>query len=263
MPVDAPVLGSAQLARLSGSRLGRVLQFGETTSTNTVAAEMAREGAPEGLVVVADHQSAGRGRLDRRWEAPPGTSLLVSVLLRPTESGLPAARRYLAGAAVSLAVAEAAGGASGRPLQLKWPNDVVAPWEAPCGWAKVAGVLAEAGPGWLVVGVGVNVAWAPPGLPATCLEALAGRPVPRGEVLVDLLLALDRLYGRWDEVAGLYRRRCASLGRRVLVERPGHPSLEATAVDVDDEGCLQVALDDGTLERVCSADVTHARLAPG
>jgi BirA family biotin operon repressor/biotin-[acetyl-CoA-carboxylase] ligase len=307
--VDATVASDEQLARLPGRRFGRVVQLAETTSTNAVLTVEAQGGAPEGLVVVADHQTAGRGRFDRRWESPPGTSLLLSLLARPPIAELPPARRHLAVAAVSLSVVEAARTVAGVELVLKWPNDVIS-LGPPRPDSKVAGVLAEtapaadrpaaaaAGPA-IVIGVGINVGWAPEGVSATCLDRLAGHPVDRGELLIELLCALDRLYGRWDEVARLYRRYCATLGRQVTVSfatpisgppafagSPGTPlsgspaasgphagrapDLHGKAVDVDGDGRLVVEIEDGLgptpsdrgrRVAVAAGDVTHATVA--
>jgi BirA family biotin operon repressor/biotin-[acetyl-CoA-carboxylase] ligase len=281
-----PVLSDLQLARLVGSRFAQVAQLAETTSTNSVLVGKADGGAREGMVLVADHQTAGRGRFDRRWESPPGKSLLFSVLLRPSGDELPPARRHLAVAAVSLALVEAAREVAKVDVQLKWPNDlIVANGPASEGTAgegttsegtagagisgdrKVAGVLAEAtSDGAIVVGAGVNVAWAPEplkgsGAPlATCLEAVAGRPVARGEVLVSALLALDRLYGDWDLVSGLYRQTCSTVGRSVTVSFAGHqPDLVGTAIAVDEDGRLVVRDLDGGVVSVAAGDVTHAR----
>ena len=264
------ILDDSRLARLSGSRFGHVVQLGETTSTNSVLADEARRGAPEGLVVVADYQRAGRGRFERRWESPPGASLMFSVLMAPALADLPAGRRHLAVAALSLAVAEGAMSTAGVRLSLKWPNDLVC-----AAGRKVAGLLAETtagpdGPG-IVVGAGLNVAWAPGGVAATSLEALAGSPVERGEVLVSTLLALDRLYGHWDLVAARYRESCATLGREVTVQlaspllAPGAPApadICGTAVDLDADGRLVVRTGAGALVRVAAGDVTHATAVP-
>ena len=172
----------------------------------TRCARRAAAGAPAGVVVVADYQSAGRGRFDRRWESPPGKSLLFSVLLRPGEQGCPVSRpprrsaprgrRRLAGAGRGgqgrgrsrgpAQVAERPGGRTTANWRASWPS--------------------RRADGSLVVGAGVNVDWAPgqgrdvPRAPA------AGRPVDRGELLVETLLGLDRLYGRWDQVSERYRR---------------------------------------------------------
>jgi BirA family biotin operon repressor/biotin-[acetyl-CoA-carboxylase] ligase len=269
-PVPAiPFVGHDQLARLAGSRFAQVVQLEETTSTNSVLVGNAEGGAPEGMVVVADFQTAGRGRFERRWESPPGKSLLFSVLLRPSREELPPARRHLAVAAVSLALVEAARDVANVAVQLKWPNDLIVR-DAPAGDKKVAGVLAEATSGGaIVVGAGVNVAWAPAPAPAplersgaplaTCLEAVAGRPVQRGELLVSTLLALDRLYGHWDLVSRLYRENCSTVGRRVTVSFAGHqPDLVGTAIAVDEDGRLVVRDLQGGTVAVAAGDVTHA-----
>jgi len=224
------------------------------------------------MVVVADYQTAGRGRFERRWESPRGKSLLFSVLLRPSREELPPARRHLAVAAVSLALVEAARDVANVAVQLKWPNDLIVPdgtaANRTAGDEKVAGVLAEAtSDGAIVVGAGVNVAWAPAPAPlegsgapaATCLDAVAGRPVQRGELLVSALLALDRLYGHWDLVSRLYRENCSTVGRRVTVSFAGHqPDLVGTAIAVDEDGRLVVRDLQGGTVPVAAGDVTHA-----
>ena len=254
-PGAGPVLDNAQLARLRPTLFGEVVQFAETTSTNSELIERASTGAGPGLVAIADYQTAGRGRFDRRWESPPGKSLLFSVLLRPSEPELPAPRRHLAVAAVSLALVDGAKAVSGAEVQLKWPNDLVV------GDLKLAGVLAEsASNGWLVVGAGVNVDWAPDGLPVTYLSAACGRPVDRGELLVETLLALDRLYGHWDLVSRRYRTACATVGRDVTVQLADTaPPLRGRAVAVDEQGRLVVRAGDGSQVTVAAGDVTHVR----
>jgi BirA family biotin operon repressor/biotin-[acetyl-CoA-carboxylase] ligase len=222
------------------------------------------------MVLVADYQTAGRGRFERRWESPRGKSLLFSVLLRPSREELPAARRHLAVAAVSLALVEAARDVANVAVQLKWPNDLIVrngtAANRTAGDKKVAGVLAEAtSDGAVVVGAGVNVAWAPAplersGAPAaTCLDAVAGRPVQRDELLVSALLALDRLYGHWDLVSRLYRETCSTVGRKVTVSFAGHqPDIVGTAIAVDEEGRLVVRDLQGGTVPVAAGDVTHA-----
>lgn len=254
------LVDDAGLSRLATSRFGRLVQLSVTASTNAVASARAAAGEPEGLVVVADYQSAGRGRFDRRWESPPGTSLLFSVLMRPTVDELPSPRRHLAVAALSLAIVDAAAAVAHLDLQLKWPNDVVH------GDAKVAGILAEttppagSGPGAVVVGAGVNVAWAPAELGATSLQALARRQLDRAALLVATLGALDALYGRWGHVAERYRAECATVGRYVAVKRGGDMTdLEGLAVGVSDEGHLLVQVPEGGTETVAAGDVLHTR----
>lgn len=256
MRIDGRVL--AELA--SSTRFDRVQVLAEAGSTNTVVASAARAGAREGLVVVADHQSAGRGRLGRRWDAPAGTSLLVSLLLRP--EGLAPDRLHLATALVALSAREAAIALAGVDIALKWPNDLLV------GDSKLAGVLAEAvastgraEPDAVVVGVGVNVGWAPPG--AASLEEAAGRPIGRADLLAGLLHAVERRYGDWDAVAAEHAGACATVGRRVSIEMVGGGARSGLATGVDTAGRLVVAWDGGEVGVVGAGDVTHLRPAGG
>lgn len=277
--------GERARAALAGGRFADVRWVGETGSTNADALALARAGAPEGIVVVADHQTAGRGRRDRAWAAPPGGSLLVSVLLRP-RAPVAGAVTMAAGVAMAAAVEEVAEVAA----RVKWPNDLVVPTAD--GDRKLAGILAEAD--WpagatisggyrapapyeravVVVGVGVNVAWpadvsGAPGLAALAETATAlswlGADVDR----VDLLVAFLRgLAGRYDDLAAAgpgalvaeWRRRSATLGRRVRIDL-GADDLEGTAVDVTPEGHLVVEADTGGRRTVAVGDVVHLRPA--
>ena len=237
----------ARLA-LAGTRFTDVRHVASIGSTNASVAALARAGAPEGLVMVADHQTDGRGRRGRAWEAPPGSSLLLSVLLRPS-----AAEAHLAAMATGLAAAEACAGLAGAAVSLKWPNDIVA------GPGKLGGVLAEIVAGTVVVGLGLNVAWDSP-LPAGAvdLRSLSGRVVDREQLLVRLLEALeDRLRRPGHEVMAEYRSRCATVGRAVRLEL-GAETVTGTAVAVDDHGRLVVDTAQG--QRVVTAgDVVHLR----
>ncbi len=242
-----------------------VRHLASVDSTNTYLLAEARRGAAEGLVVVADHQTAGRGRLGRRWEAPPGTALLASVLLRPV---LDPERLHLCTGMVALAMADACATVAGVAPDLKWPNDLLV------GEAKVAGILAESDPGApggppgsvaVVVGVGCNVTWPGPfGSGGTSLEAAAGHRVDRTALLGSLLAGLgDRLPSiRSDaarsDLAGELRRRCVTLGAEVRVELARGALLAGTAVDLTDAGALVVETDDGRQE-VAAADVVHLR----
>ena len=230
------------LARLpAGCRFSEIRCLAEAPSTNLVALEAAEVGAPEGLVVIADFQTAGRGRLDRRWEAPAGTALLLSALLRPLD--LPPARRYLVLAATGLAAREACG-RLGSPLpDLKWPNDLMV------GDRKLAGIIAEALGDAVVVGVGCNVSSAPSG--AAWLEESG--PVDRAELAAGLLAGLDRRLGRWEEVADEYARTCSTIGRRVRIETAAGV-VTGRAEAIDPEGALVV---DGRAFSV--GDVVHVR----
>jgi BirA family biotin operon repressor/biotin-[acetyl-CoA-carboxylase] ligase len=256
---------------VAGTRFTDVRRFDTIDSTNRYLLDEARRGAPEGVVAVADHQEAGRGRLGRRWEAPPGANLLVSVLLRPD---LPPASRHLASAVVALAAADAVDAVAGLATGLKWPNDLLGP-----DGRKLAGVLAEAdlgaaaGPARppVVVGIGINVAWParlddlPPELTttATSLALETGHPVDRSALLDALLDALEPRVadlstptGRARQAADL-RARCVTLGAAVRVELPD-ASFEGTAADVTDEGHLVVDTPDGR-RTVVAGDVVHLR----
>ncbi|MDQ6783450.1 MAG: biotin--[acetyl-CoA-carboxylase] ligase [Actinomycetota bacterium] len=240
---------SAQRVRhaLVGTRFDDLRVVEEIDSTNRAARRLADDGTPEGLVIVADHQTAGRGRLGRRWEAPPGTSVLMSVLLRPN---LAVADLHLVTAAVGLAARAACGHVGGFLPDLKWPNDLLV------GEAKLAGILAEATLGAVVVGIGINVSTAPPG--ATCVDAVSGRAVGREAVMVALLADLDRRMRHWDRVIGDYRSACATVGRAVLVLTPDG-ELRGRAQAVDDQGRLLVISETGARVVVAAGDVVHVR----
>ena len=210
--------------------------FRSTDSTNARARELAQAGAPGGLVVTADEQTAGRGRQGRSWFAPPGTALLCSVLLRPL------GERPLLPLLVPLAVGEAAEALAPVSCEVKWPNDV---------WVegrKLSGVLVEGRPGegddgWAVVGVGLNLAVAPEAFPAELREtavSLGGGIRP-----ADALAALTRSLERWlqaDDASVLagFRRRDALRGRRISWQGGA-----GTAAGIDDAGHLLVETDGG------------------
>jgi BirA family biotin operon repressor/biotin-[acetyl-CoA-carboxylase] ligase len=248
------LLDERVLARLAvETRFRHVRLLEVTDSTNRVAAALAAEGAPEGAVVVADVQTAGRGRLERTWEAEPGSSLLVSVLLRPT--GLPVPRWHLVTAAAGLAAQSACSSVAGVEVAIKWPNDLL------IGKGKVAGILAEASGSAVVLGMGLNVHGAPPG--AVSLDEAAGRRVDRGALLVEWLTRLDRLLGRWEVVADQYRSRCSTVGQQVVVGRGGEgDELRGRAEAIDGQGRLLVRRPDGSLATVAAGDVAHVRPGP-
>ena len=235
----------------------------EAGSTNVIVTERAQAGGPEGLVVVAEHQTAGRGRLDRSWLAPPRSALTFSVLLRPT---VPAAAwpwlPLLAGHAVSTALLRA-----GFDASVKWPNDVL------LGDRKVAGILVErvetpTGPA-AVVGIGLNVGMSADELPvpeATSL-ALAGDPPDRTELLGLVLDDLWDAYVAWqaggkdaaDRLATSYAAGCATIGRDVSVALPGGGTLTGRAVEIDPSGRLVVTSGSGERTAVGAGDVVHVR----
>jgi BirA family biotin operon repressor/biotin-[acetyl-CoA-carboxylase] ligase len=240
-----------------GRQRWQVRRFAEIDSTNRYLLDEARAGAANGLVAVADHQTAGRGRFDRRWEAPPGSSLLVSVLLRPAPQGdASPAGSHRPVMAVGLALAEAVEAVAGVAPGLKWPNDLVV------GDRKLAGLLAEREGDALVIGAGCNVEWEafPPELAATstACNLEAGRSVDRDALLDEFLARLAAALDALDDVPERYRARLATLGRRVRVERAADV-LEGHAVDVTSDGALVVRRDDGTDEIVTAGDVVHLR----
>ncbi len=226
-------------------------------STNRWLRDAAAGGAPHRTVVTAAHQTAGRGRLNRTWTAPPGGSLLTSVLLR--EPTAPTARAQ-AVLAATVAMAEALETAAGLPVGLKWPNDLLLEDR------KVGGVLAEWDGAALVVGIGVNLHWRllPPELAgtATAVNLAGGRPVPPAALLEDFLRRLDDRLDALPDVLDAYRPRLATLGRRVRVEL-AQSWLVGTAVDVDDAGRLVLAVGGGRREVVAAGDVVHLRPADG
>ena len=194
-------LSAARIDGLLRGRWGRPLRyFEEIGSTNSEALEWAEEGAPEGAVVVADHQSAGRGRRGRTWLSDPGAILPLSVVLRPRLAG---ARLGLLSAAAGVATASAIEEVSGLGCRLKWPNDVT------ISGLKVAGILLESRMGAegaaVVCGIGINVGWTE--LPrelssrATSL-ALQGCSVDRSLLLASLLFALEENCERVEDEAG-------------------------------------------------------------
>jgi BirA family biotin operon repressor/biotin-[acetyl-CoA-carboxylase] ligase len=257
--------GGARPRRRSG-RFADVRGHPEVDSTNRVAADLARAGAPDGVVVLADHQTAGRGRRGRSWLAPPGSSLLVSVLLRPgpqRHPGPPAGGPpALTTVACSLAASDAVDEVAGFRPALRWPNDLYA------GGRKLGGVLAEVVDGGAVVlGLGLNLRW-PSGAPgplagrAVTAEEVAGRPVDRDELLAAFLVHLEVRDGALASDGGRrriladYRDRCETLGRAVQVTLPGARRRTGVATAIDDSGHL--VLDrDGTATVLSVGDVEH------
>jgi BirA family transcriptional regulator, biotin operon repressor / biotin---[acetyl-CoA-carboxylase] ligase len=234
-------------------RRWRVEHFAELDSTNRYALAQVRAGAEPGLVVVADHQTAGRGRLDRRWEAPPGSSLLVSVVL---SAGV--ASGHGAVAATAVALAAAVDEVAGITASIKWPNDLVV------GDRKLAGILAEtvSEASAVVVGAGCNVNWdafpAELAATATACNLEAGRPVDRDSLLDAFLVRLDLELDDPTSCAQGYRSRLVTLGRRVRIERSGD-DLVGEAVALADDGALIVRDAAGVEHVVVSGDVIHLR----
>jgi BirA family biotin operon repressor/biotin-[acetyl-CoA-carboxylase] ligase len=240
--LDRPPLRQPALDAALRPEGWRVEVVEETGSTNADVAARARSGEPAGLCLVAERQTAGRGRLDRSWESPARAGLTLSVLLRPVGTDLGWVP-LLAG----LAVARALRAQTGVDAVLKWPNDVLVDGR------KLAGLLAEAVDGAVVVGIGLNVTTRPEELPdgrATSLQLVGARTTDRDTILRALLRELSLAASDRDG----YREVCSTLGRQVAVHLPGGEVVEGTAEDVDEHGRLVV---DGT--PYAAGDVVHLR----
>lgn len=247
----------------------------ETGSTNADATAAALAGAAEGLVVVAEQQTAGRGRRDRRWVSPPRAGLTVSVLLRPgvaaEEKGwraLPAGAYAWLPLLAGVALLEAVRRVAELDATLKWPNDLLV------GDAKCAGILAEATGDAVVIGLGLNVTTRAEelpettGLPATSLRLAGAATADRDPLLRALLRGIAGWYGGWREAGGdaelsgllaAYRRGCSTIGREVRVLLPGGGAVTGEATSVDDGGQLVIRTADGVDLRVSAGDVLHVR----
>jgi BirA family biotin operon repressor/biotin-[acetyl-CoA-carboxylase] ligase len=265
-PLDAAALAAAMVR--PGGLWRSVEVVPVTGSTNADLLARAVAGAPEGTVLAAEQQDAGRGRLGRTWTSPPRAALTFSVLLRPDQ--VPRARLgwlpLLAGVAVAAAVRDL----TAVDARLKWPNDVLA------GPAKLAGILAEATDGAVVVGVGLNVSTGPDGLPppgpgalpATSLRLLGSADLDRTRLLGGILAGLERRYRAWSrafgdtERTGLraeYTGLCATLGRNIRVELPGGRLLDGVAAGIDADGRLLIGMPPGADLPVAAGDVVHLR----
>ena len=285
-PLDAAYLRDAAI-RPGG--LWRVLEVTERTgSTNADLLDQARDGAPEGLLLAAEEQSAGRGRMGRSWVSPPRAALMFSVLLRPgavppgavppgavppgavPPGAVPPSRRGWLPLLAGLAVAGAVTATATVQTRLKWPNDLLA------GPAKLGGILAEASGDAIVVGIGLNVSTEPAelpppgpgGLPATSLRAAGAPDQPREPLLLAILASLERWYQAWRQAVGDpdrsglragYVRYSGTIGRRIRAELPDGQLLSGLAVGVDSDGRLLVRVSSGAELPVAAADVVHLR----
>jgi len=239
-------------------------------STNDVAKALAGRGAAEGIVVVADEQMAGRGRLDRRWVAPPRTSILCSILFRPE---LAPSRVGLLTMLCSMAAADAIQRVADLSVGVKWPNDLIVESEPtgqePLRWRKLAGILTETGLvgdalAFAVVGIGINVNVPARRLPelapqATSILAETGHPVDRSTLLIDMLERIATRYARLkhgEQFHGEWSSRLSTLGRRVRVTML-NGQLAGRAESVDRDGALLVRTDDGITHRLLTGDIAH------
>ena len=252
------------LARMSGDQIiGRDIRvFEETTSTNDVAEKLARDGVKEGVVVFAESQTKGRGRMGRRWVSPSKRGLWFSVLLRPELR--PQASTQMTVAAAT-ALVRAIERQTGLKPSIKWPNDIL------FNGRKAAGILTELAADsdsirHLIVGIGLDVNVAPEEFPpevravATSLRAELGRPIDRPALAAVLLEELDRDYARicrgdFPALADEWEQRCITVGQRVTVDL-GVRKIEGRAESLDDDGALLLRTEHGRLERILGGDVT-------
>ncbi|MFE9961323.1 biotin--[acetyl-CoA-carboxylase] ligase [Streptomyces sp. NPDC005525] len=242
-----------------------------TGSTNTDLAARAA-GLTEGTVLVAEEQTAGRGRLDRTWTAPARSGLFFSVYLTPGDD-VPVHRwgwlPLLAGVATATGLARAAG----VDTALKWPNDLLVTVEGE--ERKAGGILAERAGDGVVIGIGLNVTLRATELPAPTAAslALAGAvSTDRETLLRGVLRSLDHWYVEWRAAGGdaaqsglqaAYAAGCATLGRTVRAQLPGDRSLVGEAVAIDGDGRLVLSTADGLQEPVSAGDIVHLRYAEG
>ena len=264
-PLDAVALRRAAV-RPGG--LWREIEVVESTgSTNADLLARALAGEPEGVVLAAEEQRAGRGRMGRTWTSPARAALTFSVLLKPA---VPPARRGWLPLLTGVAVTAAVTSVTGVETRLKWPNDVLA------ADAKLCGILAEASGDAVVVGIGLNVSTEPaelpdpgPGaLPATSLRAAGATALSRASLLLAILEGFERWYRTWQQAGGdpdrsglrpEYTRLSATIGRTVRAELPGGQALSGPAAGVDSDGRLLVRVSSGSEVAVAAGDVVHLR----
>jgi BirA family transcriptional regulator, biotin operon repressor / biotin---[acetyl-CoA-carboxylase] ligase len=288
-PLDAAALRAA-VVRPGG--LWRTVEVTAVTgSTNADLLARAVRGEPEGAVLAAEQQSAGRGRLGRTWVSPPRAAVTFSVLLRPT--AVPRARLGWLPLLAGVAVADAVRVVAAVDAQLKWPNDVLAgPRKSPAGGSgpaaaggqanrvvpprKLGGILAEAAGDAVVVGIGVNVSTEPAELPppgpgalaATSLRLEGATSLDRERLLAEILAGLERRYRAWCQVFGdtersglraEYTGLCGTIGRHVRVELPGGRTLDGLAAGVDADGRLLISMPPDADLPVAAGDIVHLR----
>ncbi|MEY9967383.1 BirA family biotin operon repressor/biotin-[acetyl-CoA-carboxylase] ligase [Streptacidiphilus sp. MAP12-16] len=268
--LDRPPLRGAALERAlvrPGGLWTSVRVVPQTGSTNSDLVAEAAAGAPGGTVLVAEEQSAGRGRLERTWSAPARSGIFLSMLLRPAE--VPKERWGWLPLLVGVAAASALSGTAEVEVRLKWPNDLLVAVDGE--ERKLGGILAELAGDAVVVGIGLNVTLRAEELPVPTAGsfALAGAAVTDRETLLRALLrTFAELYVDWVEGKGdpdasglrtAYSAQCATLGRTVRVELPGGRELVGEATAVDGDGRLVVRTADGTERPVGAGDVVHLR----
>ena len=262
------VLTEAEIRRfLGGTRTvgRRLVCLTETDSTNLRAKQLAAEGAADGTVVIADRQTAGRGRLGRSFDSPAGQGIYLTALLRPP---LPPERLAPATAMAGAAVCRAVERVCGLSPGLKWPNDPVLDGRKLCGILTELSLEGETGRvDHVALGIGINVLQGPEDFPpeiretATSLAQALGRPVSRPALAAELIREIDRLCaallaGDTAPYLAEYRRRCVNLGRTVRLLTPGGGGETAEALDIGEDFGLVVRTADGTVRTVRSGEVS-------
>ncbi|MGV3773673.1 MAG: biotin--[acetyl-CoA-carboxylase] ligase [Verrucomicrobiales bacterium] len=255
------------LSRLQSSQvIGRDIKvFHETTSTNDVVERLARDGVKEGMVIFAESQTKGRGRLGRQWISPAGKGLWFSILLRPPIQPLEAPKLTIA-AATSLVRAIRA--VTGFNVEIKWPNDIVVRGK------KLAGILTEMSAEldrihYIILGIGLDVNFDAGDFPeevreiATSLKLETGSTINRADLAVKALEELDHDYrrlreGAFDEIINEWESHCSTLGKTIEVQTGPH-QLKGRAEALDSSGALLLRTQHGHLERILAGDVTLRR----
>lgn len=251
---------------LSGSRWRRLDVVGETGSTNADLLTRAASGEDiDGAVLIAEHQTAGRGRMGRSWSAVPRAQIALSVGVSAAD--VPTQDWGWLPLAAGVAVVDAVRAVTGVRAGLKWPNDVLV------GGRKLAGILAEAPAPMIVVGIGLNVTLRPDeigGPPATSLSALGVEVPDRNQLVLRLLHELGRRVDDWATagIAGSsllddYLKRSLTIGNRVRAILPGGREILGAALAVDEQGRLCIEADDGETVAVSAGDVVHLRASGG
>ena len=269
---DSPLSLETIRAHLKTREIGASLSVHEeVASTNRTLVDLARAGASHGTVVVAEFQTAGRGRLGRPWVSPPGLNLYVSILLTAAHASRAITWIPLLAA---VAVVRAIKTMTGFSLKVKWPNDVLVPGNG--GGRKLAGILVEAighgqaGAKAVVVGIGINVNMPAEAFPedlrasATSLLIEAGHPFERAPLLAALLGDWERLYDRLcdqgaDGIAADYAAVCATLGKQVRVELVGGGRMDGIAEGLAPDGALRLRTGEGKILEIRAGDVVHLR----
>ena len=254
---------SGAATRVDARVIGRVIHaLDDVSSTQAEVARLAAEGAPEGVVVTARHQRAGRGRLGRTWWDQADESLLLSVLLRPSVVSTRVPQLALVG---GLAVVDAVGAHTGLTPGMRWPNDVMVEERKICGVLAEAATRADGSVDRVILGIGLNVNQQafPPEVAgrASSLRLLSGHVHDRERLLAALLEALDARYREFlaesEDLRAAWRRHSVTLGARIRAV----DGREGVAVDLDETGALLVRAEDGALLRVVSGEIAGAPAA--